>query len=170
MIEERQLHGLGGTLVPPDMLPILDFDGYAIGMGAGFEYKKRAGPFKLEIAAYLLLGMGTKPLLFAGAAGVRGELDLRVVSVGVDGVVHFHVTDELQYVHGHFCGHVSFFFFSVSGCVDIHIGDDVPTDIPKPGSPLLGKDLCDHLSAVRRRRRHEPGGAAVSSGPTPSRC
>ena len=72
-------------------------------------------------------------------------------------------------MHGHFCGHVSFFFFSVSGCVDIHIGDDVPTDIPKPESPLLGIDLCDHLSAVkataattRPRRR--------SSGPTPSRC
>ena len=39
MIEERQLHGLGGTLVPPDMLPVLDFDGYSIGMGAGFELR-----------------------------------------------------------------------------------------------------------------------------------
>jgi hypothetical protein len=159
MIEERGLQGLGGTLVPADILPVLDFDGYAIGMGAGFEYKKKAGPFKLEISAYLLVGVGTKPLLFAGAAGVRGELDLRVVSVGVDGVVHFHITDDLQYVFGHFCGHVSFFFFSVSGCVDIHIGDDVPSDIPKPGSPLLGIDLCDHLSAVK--------GAASANPATP---
>jgi len=161
MIEERQLHGLGGTLVPPDMLPALDFDGYAIGMGAGFEYKKKAGPFKLEIAAHLLVGMGTKPLLFAGVAGVRGELDLRVVSVGVDGLVHFHVTDELQYVHGHFCGRVSFFFFSVSGCVDIHIGDDVPSDIPKPASPLLGIDLCDHLSAVKATAATNPAAPPV---------
>ena len=95
MIEERQLHGLGGTLVPPDMLPVARLRRLRDRHGRGLRATRyKAGPFKLEIAAYLLVGMGTKPLLFAGAAGVRGELDLRVVSVGVDGVVHFHIADE----------------------------------------------------------------------------
>ncbi|MCY1013789.1 hypothetical protein OV079_51350 [Nannocystis pusilla] len=39
MIEERQLHGLGGTLVPLDLADPLDFDGFSIGMGAGFDLK-----------------------------------------------------------------------------------------------------------------------------------
>ncbi|MFY0534322.1 hypothetical protein [Nannocystis pusilla] len=71
MIEERQLHGLGGTLVPLDLADPLDFDGFSIGMGAGFDLKWSAGPFKLEISAFLLVGLGTKPLLFAGAAGIK---------------------------------------------------------------------------------------------------
>jgi hypothetical protein len=151
MIEERELHGLGGTLVPLDLADPLDFDGFSIGMGAGFDLKWTAGPFKLEISAFLLVGIGTKPLLFAGAAGIRGELDLVVISVGVDGLVHFHVSPGYKYLEGHFCGHVDLFFFEVEGCVDIRIGDDPPLNIPAPESPILGMDLCDHLSAVKGR-------------------
>ena len=58
-------------------------------------------------------------------------------------------------MQGHFCGHVSFFFFSVSGCVDIHIGDDVPTDIPKPESPLLGHRPLRPPLGREGERRHE---------------
>lgn len=149
MIEERGLHHLGGTLVPVDLATPLDFDGFSIGMGAGFDLKWSAGPFKLEITAFLLVGVGTKPLLLAGAAGIKGELDLVVVSVGVDGVIEFHISDDATYLDGHFCGHVDFFFFSVSGCVDIHIGDTPGNAIPVPDSPLLGIDLCDHLAIVK---------------------
>ncbi len=151
MIEERQLHHLGGTLVPLDLAQPLDFDGFSIGVGAGFDLKWSAGPFKLEISAFLLVGVGTKPLLFAGAAGIRGELDLVVISVGVDGLVHFHISPGFSFVEGHFCGHVDLFFFTVSGCVDIRIGDDPPNTIPAPESPFAGLDLCDHLAAVKGR-------------------
>jgi hypothetical protein len=149
MIEERQLHHLGGTLVPLDLAQPLDFDGFSIGTGAGFDLKWSAGPFKLEISAFLLVGVGTKPLLFAGAAGIKGELDLVIISVGVDGLIHFHISPGYSFVEGHFCGHVDFFFFTVSGCVDIRIGDDPPSDIPAPDSPIAGMDLCDHLAAVK---------------------
>lgn len=160
LIEERQLHNLGGTLVPADLnIYPLNFDGFSIGMGAGFDLKWTAGPFSLEITSFLLVGMGTKPLLFAGAAGIKGELDLVVVSVGVDGVIHFHIADDAQYLEGHFCGHVDLFFFEVSGCVDIRIGDDPPLNIPEPASPFAGIDLCDHLAAVKgkaSRQASEP--------------
>lgn len=150
LIEERQLHGLGGTLVPADLnVYPLDFDGFSIGFGAGFELRYSAGPFSLEIIAFLLVGLGTKPLLFAGTAGIKGELDLVIVSVGVDGVIHFHIANDATYLKGHFCGHVDFFFFEVSGCVDIRIGDEPATLIPEPESPLSGLDLCDHLAAVK---------------------
>ncbi|HVY14338.1 MAG TPA: hypothetical protein VHB27_03860 [Rhodopila sp.] len=149
MIEERGLHNLGGTVVQLDLAQPLDFDGFTIGSGAGFDLKWSAGPFKLEISAYLLVGVGTKPLLFAGAAGVKGELDLVIISVGVDGQVSFHIGPDKKYLDGHFCGHVDFFFFSISGCVDIHIGDDPGGSIAPPDSPIAGIDLCDHLAAVK---------------------
>lgn len=150
LIEERSLPGLGGTLVPSDLSVYpLDFDGFSIGFGSGFELKFEAGPFKLEIIAFLLLGMGTKPMVFAGAAGVKGELDLVIVSLGVDGLVHFHVSEGYNYAQGHFCGHIDLFFFEISGCVDIRIGDDPPVNLPEPESPLAGIDLCDHLAAVK---------------------
>lgn len=158
MIEERELHGMGGSLVPLDLAQPLDFDGFSIGMGAGFDLKWSAGPFKLEISAFLLVGIGTKPLLFAGAIGIRGELDLVIVSVGVDGFIHFYVSQGLSYLDGHFCGHVDFFFFSIEGCVDIHIGPPPPSDIPEPEPPLLGVDLCDHLAVVKGAALTSPTG------------
>lgn len=157
MIEERGIEGLGGTLIPADLAHKLNFSGFTIGMGAGFELKWEAGPFKLEISAFLVLGMGTKPLLFAGGAGIKGELDLVVLSVGVDGLIHFHISEDLNYLDGHFCGHVDLFFFSVSGCVDIHFGDDPAGDIPTPASPLAGMELCDHLAVVKGSASHADG-------------
>lgn len=165
MIEERQLHGLGGTLVPLDLADPLDFDGFSIGMGAGFDLKWSAGPFKLEISAFLLVGLGTKPLLFAGAAGIKGELDLVLISVGVDGLVHFHVSPGYSYFEGHFCGHVDLFFFEISGCVDIRIGDDPPSNIPVPESPLAGMDLCDHLAVVKGTASRNGSGAVPTVWP-----
>ncbi|MDC0715773.1 hypothetical protein [Nannocystis bainbridge] len=165
MIEERQLHGLGGTLVPLDLAQPLDFDGFSIGMGAGFDLKWSAGPFKLEISAFLLVGLGTKPLLFAGAAGIKGELDLVLISVGVDGLVHFHVSPGYSYFEGHFCGHVDLFFFEISGCVDIRIGDDPPSNIPVPESPIAGMDLCDHLAVVKGAAARNGVGAAPTVWP-----
>ncbi len=162
MIEERQLHHLGGSLVPLDLAEPLDFDGFSIGVGAGFDLKWSAGPLKLEVTAFLLVGVGTKPLLFAGAAGVKGELDLVVVSVGVDGLVHFHIAPGYNYVQGHFCGHVDFFFFTVSGCVDVRFGDNPPSNIPEPESPFAGMDLCDHLASVKGKA----SAAAADAVPT----
>ena len=156
MIEERGLLNLGGRVIQLDLAQPLDFDGFTIGAGAGFDLKWSAGPFKLEISAYRVVGVGTKPLLFAGAAGVKGELDLVIVSVGVDGQVNAHISPSLKYVDGHFCGHVDFFFFSVSGCVDIHIGDNPTGSIPAPDSPIAGIDLCDHLAAVKGKMTNSP--------------
>src|SRR4029077_17608683 len=98
MIEERQLHHLGGAPVPLDLADPLDFDGFSIGMGGGFVLKYSPGPFKLEITSFLLVGFGTKPLLCAGAAGIKGELDLVVVNVGVDGLLHFHISPGYNYL------------------------------------------------------------------------
>lgn len=161
LIEERGIQGLGGTLIPAKSgLPALNFDGFAIGFGAGFDLSWTAGPFTLEIGAFLVVGMGTKPLLFAGGAGVWGELDLVVVSVGVSGTIHFHISDTAKYIEGHFCGHVDLWLFDVSGCVDIRIGNKPATPIPAPPSPLLGVDLCDHL-AVIKGKAVTPGAGAL---------
>lgn len=166
MVEERGIEELGGTLAKlKDLSRPLDFEGFSIGMGAGFDLKWSAGPFKLEIIAFLLLGLGTKPLLFAGAAGVKGELDLVLISVGVDGLVHFHISPGYNFLEGHFCGHVDFFFFEVSGCVDIRIGDDPPIDIPVPESPIAGMDLCDHLAVVKGTAARDGAGELATVWP-----
>lgn len=165
MIEERGIQGLGGTLIPSDLAQTLNFTGFTIGMGAGFDLKWEAGPFKLEISAFLVLGMGTKPLLFAGAAGIKGELDLVILSVGVDGVISFHVSPSLNYVDGHFCGHVDLFFFTISGCVDVHFGDDPTANLPPPPSPIAGMSLCDHLAVVKGAASHADAEAVPTVWP-----
>ncbi len=159
MFEERELKQLGGTLIPSwAHIPPLDFDGFSIGFGAGFDLRWEAGPFSLEISAFMVVGLGTKPLLCAGAAGVSGSLDLVVVTLDVDGWLYFRIEEGKDpYAQGHFCASIDCWLFEISGCVDIEIGHDSNTGIPKPAAPISGMDLVDHMAVVK-------GKAAVNGG------
>ena len=58
----------------------------------------------------------------------EGKLRLFIVSIGADGHLDVLITRRgndpfYVYMHGKVCGHVSFFFFSVKGCVDFAIGN-----------------------------------------------
>ena len=151
MFEERQLHQLGGSHIPSwANIPALDFEGFSIGIGAGFDLFWRAGPFSLGISAFLIVGLGTKPLLCAGAAGVAGSLDLVVITIDVNGWLYFRIQEgKNPYAKGHFCASIDCWLFTIEGCVDIEIGSESVADAPKPASPIIGLDLVDHLAIVK---------------------
>jgi hypothetical protein len=146
MIEERKLHKLGND-------PTLNFDGFSIGFGAGFNLDWGSHTIGLHAGAQMLLGVGTKPLTFAGMIGVHGEIDLVIISISFEGDIHFIIAEKpdgtVWHLHGHFCASIDCFFFSISGCVDIDFGTDGGTPIPPPASPITGVDLTDHLGAVK---------------------
>jgi hypothetical protein len=154
MMEERQLHKLGGD-------PDLNFDGFSIGFGAGFSIGWSAGPIVLDASVKLLVGFGTNPLVFAGKMTVHGEMSLVVISISFDGQIDFLVTKDIEYLHAHFCGSIDLFFFQLSGCIDLECGSQTPPGDPVPDSPLTGIDLTDHLGAIRGRAALQGSSAAI---------
>ena len=139
MIEEKQLHRLGDD-------PQFNFDGFSVGFGAGWEIKWSAGPIKLEASAKILVGFGTNPFLLKGGIFVKGELSLVVVSVSARGSIVATVWDDggvKVNLKGEFCGSVSFFFFSIEGCVGIEIGDSLTPTAPPPPPPIGKVSLTD---------------------------
>jgi hypothetical protein len=163
MFEERQLHGLGGAYIPSwANVPSLDFEGFSIGLGAGFDLSWSAGPFSLSISAFMVVGLGTKPLLCAGAAGVAGSLDLVAVSLDVNGSLYFIVGEQHDpYAEGHFCASIDCWLFEIEGCVDITIGAKASDAIPAPASPIAGLDLCDHFAIVKGKAQAGSGAVPV---------
>ena len=141
MIEAHELHALGGDTS-------LNFDGFAVGFGAGFELKYGSDSVGLDVSAKMLLGFGTKPMMLVGKISIHGSLNFVVVSVSVDGQITLTLTEDEQYLQGHFCGSVDCFFFSISGCVDVSWGTLPATPIPPPDHPLTGVDLTDRRAVV----------------------
>ena len=75
------------------------------------------------------------PFLLAGTIYVAGELRLFIVSVGADAQLTAVVAEQPNgdlavYIRGEACGHVSFLFFDIEGCVEITISG------PKPSAPM----------------------------------
>jgi hypothetical protein len=161
MFEERELLALGGSHIPKwAAVPSLDFHGFAIGVGAGFDVKWSSGPFSLSASAFLVVGLGTKPMLCAGAAGVAGSLDLVIASLDVSGWLYFIVGDQQPaYMEGHFKAEIDCWLFTVEGHVDITIGSKLTGKVEAPPSPVMGLDLCDHFAVVKGRA--VPGDSAV---------
>jgi len=141
MIEESKLHRLGGD-------PEFNFDGFSVGFGAGWEIRWSAGPIRLEASAKILVGFGTNPILLKGGIFVKGELSLVVVKVSAKGSIVATVWNDGGFfpavnLKGEFCGSVSFFFFSIEGCVGIEIGAPITPDAPPPPPPIGKVSLTD---------------------------
>jgi hypothetical protein len=141
MIEERELHDLGGR-------DELDFDGFSIGFGAGLSVRWGGGPIYLRASLTLLVGLGTRPLVIAGGIYVQGELRLVCITVSVRGEIEARITEAGSQLSGEFCGSVDFFFFSISGCVSFNVGTE-PAILPPPPEPLVsGMVLADKFTRV----------------------
>lgn len=140
MIEEGGIKELGKSS--------LSFDGFAIGLGAGFEIKWEAGPIiSLQASASVLIGIGTKPLAFGGQITVSGRLRLLFIVFGLEGQVTFYVSDQ-SWFKAHFCAEISFFFFSVKACISFD-GGGPKAVIPEPNpGPLTDVILMDHRGAI----------------------
>jgi hypothetical protein len=159
MIEEEDLLDLGGE-------DDLDFNGFSVGLGIGAEVRWGSKRVGLEASALLLVGLGTSPLVLAGKFKFKGTLRLLVYSLSVSALVDFRHDDSGTVFNGEFCGKISFFFFSVEGCVPLHLGDGNPFEVLAP--PLL----VAGLSLVDRRGQEITGGDVDPDGgplvlPTP---
>jgi hypothetical protein len=113
--------------------------GFALGMGVGASFTWGS----TDIGLYLRIGggmdaeLGFQPFTLAGIIYVTGELRLFIVSVGADASLKVVAAqhDDHSYglsVDGKACGHVSFLFFEVSGCVSISFTVGGSTDTPIP--------------------------------------
>ena len=124
---------MGGQAIqpfPPGSSGSLPGVAVAMGVFAGIIWGNQSSVY-LKVAAAADFGVSFSPHLFiAGRIHVEGELGLVVISIGVSG--DFDVTaPNPVYLHVHICGHVKFFFFSISACVDFEIGAaSTPGDPP----------------------------------------
>ena len=144
MVEEKQLHNLGGD-------PNFNLDGFSLGFGAGWGFKWGGGPIYLRASAMLMIGIGTRPFALMGQAKVEGELRLIIVSISISGKVTIRIADNGSYLHGEFCGKVSFLFFDIEGCVEFTIDGNGNPPPPNPG-PLVSKlSLADPYARITAR-------------------
>lgn len=79
-------------------------------------YLKAAGGFDA--------GIGFAPFFFAGKVYFDGALHLFIISIEVHAELAMLSNGEDTLFTGEICGKVSFFFFSVKGCVDFRLGVD----------------------------------------------
>lgn len=110
----------------------------AIGLEASITLGDEGAGVYLKIAAGAHLGVSFAPFLVVGTMYFTGKLKLVIISIGANGSFDVLVTkkknrDELKvYMHGEVCGSIDLFFFEISACVGITIGDeDFDVEAPK---------------------------------------
>lgn len=109
----------------------------AAGLEASLVLGDESSGVYLKISAGAHLGVSFSPFLVIGNMYFSGRLKLVVVSIGASG--HFDIivsqipgtgtasvpADYKTYMHGEVCGSVDLFFFDISACVGITVGDEV---------------------------------------------
>ena len=104
----------------------------AMGISASVVWGSQSAGIYLKVAASANFGVSFSPSLFiVGDVHLEGSLHLLVVDIGATGDFELTAPNPV-YLHVHVCGSVSFFFFSVSACVDFSIGNDSPPPSPPP--------------------------------------
>jgi large repetitive protein len=118
-------------------LPALTGFSLGLGVAASFTWGDTDAGLYLRIGGSMDAELGFQPFTLAGVIYVTGELRLFIVSIGADASLNVVVAEHDGgfglYLDGKACGHVSFLFFDVSGCVEItySTGGDTSTPIPK---------------------------------------
>ena len=87
----------------------------------------------LKVAAGAHIGVAFSPFFIVGRIYLSGELRLFIVSIEATGELSVEAPDP-TIIRGEICGKVSFFFFSVKGCVGLTVGSGTHA-LPAP--PLV---------------------------------
>jgi hypothetical protein len=95
----------------------------ATGVGASVTLGSESVGLYLKVAAGADLGVAFSPYFMAGNIYLDGILRLFIVSIEAHGNLIVEAP-EPTFIDGEICGKVSFFFFSVKGCVGLQIGDN----------------------------------------------
>lgn len=161
---------IDGAGLPDLFAPGRGLHGFSVGMGAGWHRDLRFGPLGLELSASLVAGIGTMPYpdgqvqspIAIAEGHLSGSLDLGPVSVAASAALTVEIGPGTRHlVDFEVCGEVDLAFFSISGCVRFHLGDD-PGDPPIPlESPLAGIALTDRKGRTVADAATDPADAPV---------
>jgi hypothetical protein len=126
---------MGGQAIqpfPPGSNTELPGVAVALGISASVIWGSQSSGLYLSVVASANFGVSFTPSLFIlGDINIQGSLHLLVVNISATGDFQVKAPNPV-YLHVHICGSVSFFFFSVSACVDFSIGtDSTPAAPPK---------------------------------------
>ncbi|SDD21319.1 DUF6603 domain-containing protein [Niabella drilacis] len=123
----------------------------AIGLEAALVLGDESAGVYLKIAAGAHFGVSFSPFLVVGTMYFEGKLRLVIISIGARGsfdvmVSQISGTNDLKvYMHGEICGSIDLFFFEISACVGLTIGDD-NYDVEAP--PLIRGVYLQSFSPV----------------------
>jgi len=140
------LHGNGLDQFGPRGV---NLSGFVIAFGFGFHEVYGVDPIVLELDARVAAAIGTNPVMFVGTGELTGALHLGPISIGAHADIDLQVGPAgTRWAAFRVCGEVDLFFFSLSGCVHIEIGDE-NRQIPPPAEwPLKRVTLTDHRGRV----------------------
>ena len=128
-----EIHGNG---IPDFPLHPLGGFSIALGISVSLIWGDTSINLYLEIGASAAVGIGFSPFFLAGQLTISGQLHLFVISISASGSLTLlsDGTSANTSISGQICGSVSFFFFSVSGCVGFTLG---PSTVTVPPPPLV---------------------------------
>jgi hypothetical protein len=118
----------------------------ALGIGASLVFGKKSSGLYLEVRGELAAGVSFSPLHFFGLLELKGQLHLWIVSISAEAELEVEGPTPHTYIHGKACGKVSFFFFSVKGCVSVEINS--PVTVQPPPDLLTSMTLVSRSSAL----------------------
>ncbi len=131
--------GGGLPAFPVQGATLPEIKGFAIGLGVGasFLWGDESSGLYIKVGGGMDAVLGFDPFTLAGTIWVSGELRLFIVSIGARAQLTVLVRDDGSgslsvHIKGEACGKVSFFFFSIEGCVDIELGSAGSSPMPAP--------------------------------------
>jgi len=139
---------IGGEAItpfPPGSTGSLPGIAVAMGIFASIIWGSEDVGIYIKVAASADFGVSFSPKLFiVGKVHLEGELRLIIISISVTGDFLVKAPSPL-YLMVHVCGSISFFFFSISACVDFSVGND---SVPLPPPPLIEKMYLQSYAPV----------------------
>ena len=130
----------------PDF-PLGPLNGFSVaaGIAASLVIGDESSGLYAKVSGALDVGVSTAPLHFFGRMTLEGRIHLWFVGLGASAKMDVEAPEPL-YVKGEVCGSIDLWLTSISGCVDITIGD--PQPLPEPAKLVNGLSLQSHSPAL----------------------
>ncbi len=149
------------TPFPPGSNSSLPGVAVALGVFASVLWGSESAGIYLKVAASANFGVSFSPHLFiVGNVHLEGSLHLLVVNIGATGDFLLTAPNPV-YLKVHVCGSVSFFFFSVSACVDFSINS--PNNPPDPPALVSNVYLQSFAPVIAQGQGDRPIDASLGN-------